>query len=114
LIKDSFALLQDSEKLNFSTNLKAAIEKNKSNYEIFSIIEEAMDGKVLRIENIFGQYAKNQATLVELYKSFYEGKIEEIKTQNESDMEAEYEQEKLELNYSTIEDFVILFKTKIR
>jgi hypothetical protein len=29
-------------------------------------------------------------------------------------MEAEYEEEKLELNYSTIEDFVILFKTKIR
>ena len=114
LIKDSFALLQDSEKLNFSTNLKTAIEKNKSNYEIFSIIEEAMYGKVLRIENIFGQYAKNQATLVELYKSFYEGKIEEIKTQTESDMEAEYEEEKLELNYSTIEDFVILFKTKIR
>jgi len=115
LIKDSFGLLKDATRLNFSNALKKAFEDNVENYEIFSIIEETFYGVVLKLENIFGLYAKDTDELVDLYRKYYEGKIEEIEIPKDFDLEAaDKNEELLTVDYTTIEDFIILFKTKIR
>jgi hypothetical protein len=110
LIKDSFIVLGDTERLNFSESMKQAFENNLETYEIFSIIEEAFYGKVLKLENIFGLYAKDTDDLVDLFKKFYEGKIEDVEIPIDTYSDDDSTQA-LKVNFNTIEDFIILLKT---
>jgi len=116
MVSDTFqALTSDTEKIKLKEDLSKAVTENKDNFEIGSMVEKALYGKVQKTKQIFGPEADDLDFIGQVFRSYAKGEVELPDKKKRSEVESEEEKgPSRPLNLETAQDFLILLTYKIK
>ena len=113
MVSNTFAVLNDTKKIKFQQELEKAIEEDESNFEIGSLVKEALkDASITNTKNIFGYDSDNLRYIGEVFKKYMNGEIELPKKEDKEDRE-QRELPKRGIDLDTAQEYIILLKYKL-
>jgi len=117
MVSDTFQVLtSDTDKIKLKEDISKAVSSGMNNYQIGSIVNKALYGKVQRVEQIFGPEGEDTDFLGQVFKSYAKGEVElpESKKREQGEEREEHKMPERPLDIETAQEYLILLTYKIK
>jgi len=113
MVSDTFQVLtSDTEKVKLNGDIEKAINEDKNDYQLGSIVKKALQNKA-NLQFIFGLNT-DIVFIGSVFRAYAKGEIELPEKQKQDEQQQQEERKEIPLNMDTAQKFMILFTYKVK